>query len=202
MQRYEKDRTSHHVLTKKNPHLKINNVYQENDLSFSCEIFATLPYFSYLCSMKKILLLFLISMIVGCQRKNYDEQKQHCISLIEQGEKYTKTAALARYKLWSEKINPVINDEQKLKETEEAYNGNCQHVKQYLDSLGTEVKVLKEASPEWYNDIIHLQASLEEHYKLLNTQSTSLDRYWGKHMILQSEIGNNIAAFKQKYMKD
>jgi hypothetical protein len=87
-------------------------------------------------------------------------------------------------------------------ETEEVYNGNCQHVKQYLDSLGTEVKVLKEASPEWYNDIIHLQASLEEHYKLLNTQSTSLDRYWGKHMILQSEIGNNIAAFKQKYMKD
>ena len=158
--------------------------------------------FHYLCNMKKVLILLLTSIIVGCQNQNYDEQKQRCINLIEKGEEFTKVAASARYKIWSEKLNPVINDEKQLKESENAYTDNCNSVKQYLDSIDVEVKALQGVDFDWYNDIIHLQASLEEHYKLLNTQSTSLDRYWGKHMILQSEIDNNISAFKQKHLKN
>ncbi len=152
--------------------------------------------------MKKILVLLVVSIIIGCHKQNYDAQKQRCISLIEQGEKYTRLAASARYKIWSEKFTPTINDETQLKVIEDTYNNNCQEIKQYLDSIATEIKALKGADIDWYNDIILLQTSLEEHYKLLYTQSTSLDRYWGKHKILQSEIDNNIIAFKQNYLKN
>jgi hypothetical protein len=153
--------------------------------------------------MKKLIVsLLFVTMFVSCQQQNYDEQKQRCINFIEKGEKFTQVAASARYNIWSEKLNPALNDEKKQKEMEDVYAQNSQEAKHYLDSINTETKSLKDIDADWYNDIILLRASLEEHYNLLNTESTSLEHYWGKHKILQSEIDNNIASFKQKYLKN
>ena len=124
--------------------------------------------------MKKLIVsLLFVTMFVSCQQQNYDEQKQRCINFIEKGEKFTQVAASARYNIWSEKLNPALNDEKKQKEMEDVYAQNSQEAKHYLDSINTETKSLKDIDVDWYNGIFQTKV-LEEPIKRKTRKSDFL----------------------------